>query len=226
MGIIGNMGLLDENHDFPRSRAAFSVDALSTMFGSLMGMSPITSYVESASGVAAGSRTGLTACFVGLFFLISIFFAPLIASIPPWATGGALILVGSMMARSLVDVQWNKITHAATAFVTVAVMPLTYSIANGLIAGICMWIVLELTFWVLKFVGVQHPDVDHTNIEENFDDTLGEGGGGDGTKDVDKADKNSKDSEEHIKSDPFITQEMTQEMSSHVGMDEPQKETA
>ena len=124
MGIVSNMGLTDEHGDFPKSRAAFSVDALATMFGSLFGLSPVTSYIESAGGVGAGARTGLTALFIGIFFFLGLFFAPIIASIPPWATGGALILVGSMMARSLKDVKWYDITHAATAFITVIVMPL------------------------------------------------------------------------------------------------------
>lgn len=158
------VGYTDENGDFPRSRQAFCVDAISTMFGSLFGMSPITSYVESAGGVGAGARTGLTALFVGFFFFLSLFFAPIIASIPPWATGGALILVGSMMARSLKDVKWDDITHAATAFVTVIVMPLTYSIANGLIAGICMWIILQVTFFILGFVGIERPELTEDEV--------------------------------------------------------------
>lgn len=170
MGIVSNMGYADEHGDFPRSRAAFSVDAIATMFGSMFGLSPVTSYIESAGGVAAGARTGLTACFIGFFFFLGTFFAPIIASIPPWATGGALILVGAMMARSLRDVKWDDVTHAATAFVTVIVMPLTYSIAYGLIAGISMWIILETTFWILGFAGIKRPNT-HEDIA--FDDTLG-----------------------------------------------------
>ena len=81
------MGFVDEETgDFPASKQAFSVDALSTMFGSIFGLSPVTSFIESGAGVEAGSRTGLTAVFCGLFFFLSIFFAPIIASIPPWAT--------------------------------------------------------------------------------------------------------------------------------------------
>jgi adenine/guanine/hypoxanthine permease len=157
-------GYTDEHGDFPKSRQAFSVDALSTMFGALFGMSPVTSYVESASGVNAGARTGLTALFIGFYFFLSLFFAPIIASIPPWATGGALILVGSMMARSLKDIKWYDVSHAATAFVTVIVMPLTYSIAYGLIAGIFMWIILQATFWILGFLGVERPEFTEDDI--------------------------------------------------------------
>mmetsp|Transcript_197 Transcript_197/g.352 ORF Transcript_197/g.352 Transcript_197/m.352 type:complete len:578 (+) Transcript_197:162-1895(+) len=173
MGIVSNMGYTDDKGDFPKSRAAYSVDALATMFGSLFGVSPVTSYIESASGVASGARTGLTACFVGFFFFLGMFFAPIIASIPPWATGGALILVGSMMARSLKDVKWHDITHAATAFVTVIIMPLTYSIAYGLIAGICMWIVLQSVFWFLGLFGVPHPE-EHNVDEPEYVDPVAE----------------------------------------------------
>jgi xanthine/uracil/vitamin C permease (AzgA family) len=96
---------------------------LATIFGSIFGLSPVTSFIESGSGVEAGSRTGLTAVICGFSFYLSIFFAPIIASIPPWATG------------------------AATAFLTVVVMPLTYSIAYGLIAGIdCYVFIPEPTF--------------------------------------------------------------------------------
>ena len=105
---------------------------IGTMFGSLFGMSPMTSYIESAAGVEAGSRTGLTAVFIAFFFFLSIFFAPIFSSIPPWATGGSLIIVGALMCRSLEDIHWKNPVHAVVAFVTVIMMPLTYSIAYGL----------------------------------------------------------------------------------------------
>jgi adenine/guanine/hypoxanthine permease len=157
-------GYTDEHGDFPKSRLTFLADGIATMVGSLFGLSPVTSYIESASGVGAGARTGLTALFIGFFFFLSLFFAPIIASIPPWATGGALILVGSMMARSLKDIKWYDVSHAATAFVTVIVMPLTYSIAYGLIAGIFMWILLQSTFWILGLLGVTRPEFTEDDI--------------------------------------------------------------
>jgi len=157
MGLVSSMGYVNEEGDFPRSRQAFAADALATMFGSIFGLSPVTSYIESAAGVEAGSRTGLTAVFCAFFFFLSIFFAPIIASIPPWATGGSLIIVGALMAKSLAHVKWYDVSHAATAFITVMIMPLTYSIAYGLIAGICTWIVLQGTFWLLSLVGVEKP---------------------------------------------------------------------
>ena len=85
---------------------AFVTDGLATSLGALMGTSPVTTYIESAPGIEAGGRTGLTAVFVSIFFLLSIFFAPILASIPPWATGPALILTGAMMMRGLTKVDW------------------------------------------------------------------------------------------------------------------------
>jgi AGZA family xanthine/uracil permease-like MFS transporter len=157
MGLVSAMGYIDEEGNFPNSRAAFSADALATMFGSIFGLSPVTAYIESGSGVEAGSRTGLTAVICGFYFFLSIFFAPIISSIPPWATGGALIIVGSIMARSLVRVKWHDPTHALSAFLTVIVMPLTYSIAYGLLAGIGSYFISWSVFQLLSFVGIPKP---------------------------------------------------------------------
>merc|ERR1711933_149348 len=151
------MDLVDENGDFPKSRYAFSVDAIATIVGSVFGLSPITSYIESAAGVEVGSRTGLTAVFVGFYFLISIFFAPILASIPAWATGGALVIVGSLMARSLVKVKWHNHAHAFSAFITLMIMPLTYSIAYGLIFGIGSWWIMKVAFFIGTFLGFEDP---------------------------------------------------------------------
>merc|ERR1739844_471726 len=161
LAMVSSMDFLDADGDFPKSRAAFSTDALATIFGSLFGLSPITSYIESAAGIEVGSRTGLTSVFVAFWFFISIFFAPILASIPAWATGGSLIIVGALMARSLVKVKWSDPCHAFTAFVTVMVMPLTYSIAYGLIAGIGTWMVFKIVFIPLEMIfGIPDPSVD------------------------------------------------------------------
>ncbi len=132
--------LLQPNGDFPGSTMAFSADALATSFGALMGTSPVTTYIESAPGIEEGGRTGLTAIFVGLMFVVSIFFAPLIANIPPWATGPALIVVGAMMMKGLTLIDWNDYSEAIPAFVTIILMPLTYSIAYGIIGGLFTWV--------------------------------------------------------------------------------------
>jgi len=162
------MGLIDEEGNFPKSRQAFMIDALATMFGSIFGCSPITSYIESGAGVEAGSKTGLTAVIIGFYFFISIFFAPIIASIPPWATGGSLVIVGALMAKSLGNLKWHKLSHAVSGFLTVIVMPLTYSIAYGLIAGIGSYVVMEGFFHLLSYAGVKKPD---TPPEEEADDS-------------------------------------------------------
>lgn len=152
------MGVADrETGDFPGSRLAFASDAIATIVGSVFGLSPVTSYIESGAGVEVGAKTGLTAIFVGIFFLCSIFFAPIIASIPPWATGGSLIIVGALMARSLGKIKWHIPSHAISAFVTVIMMPLTYSIAYGLIAGIAIFLIMEGTMLILSFVGIKRP---------------------------------------------------------------------
>merc|ERR1711957_615359 len=108
--------------DFPKSRWAFSVDAIATSFGSIFGCSPVTSYIESAAGVEAGSKTGLTAVICAFYFFISIFFAPILANIPPWATGGSLVIVGSLMARSVLNVKWHNHAHAFSEFITIIMM--------------------------------------------------------------------------------------------------------
>ncbi len=161
------MGMLDEEGDFPGSKKAFSCDAIATLFGSFFGMSPVTSYIESGAGVEAGSKTGLTAVICAFYFFISIFFAPILASIPPWASGGALVIVGSLMARSLVNVEWEKSSHALAAFLTVMIMPLTYSIAYGLIAGIGIYYVIEGVYFILSFVGIKSPSaVEEEEVKE------------------------------------------------------------
>ncbi len=111
-----------------------------------------------------GAKTGLTACIVSFYFFLSIFFAPILSSIPPWAIGGALIMVGSLMARSLTKLNWDKVSHAVSGFLTMMVMPLTYSIAYGLIAGIMVFVVMESVFWILSFAGIEVPCDEPDNL--------------------------------------------------------------
>jgi len=144
LALVYSMGMVDENGDFPKSREAFSVDAIATIFGSIFGLSPVTSYIESAAGVEAGARTGVAAIVCGFYFLISIFFAPIISSVPAWATGGSLIIVGALMCRCVVHIKWHEPAHAITAFVTIILMPLTYSIAYGIIGGLIIWVGLYI----------------------------------------------------------------------------------
>jgi adenine/guanine/hypoxanthine permease len=144
-------GLMDERtQDFEGSAVAYTVDAFGISIGSLFGTPPVTAFIESGAGISEGGKTGLTAVFTGLCFFISIFFAPLFASIPPWATGCTLILIGAMMAKSAADINWGYYGDAIPAFVTIAIMPFTYSIAYGLIAGIFTYIILNTTAWVIE----------------------------------------------------------------------------
>ncbi|KAI1823733.1 purine transporter [Xylaria intraflava] len=144
-------GVVDKTTgDFEGSTAAYMVDALSISVGSLLGSSPVTAFVESGAGIADGGRTGLTAVTTGICFFISVFFAPIFASIPPWATGSVLILVGSMMMHSAGDINWRYYGDAIPAFVTIVVMPFTYSIAYGLIAGILLYITINTSVWLIE----------------------------------------------------------------------------
>ena len=114
------------------------------LVGALAGTSPVTSYIESASGVAVGGRTGLTSVIVGLLFLGTLFFAPLVQAIPAAATAPALVLVGALMMGALAEVQWQEPDEAIPAFLTAIIIPLSYSIANGLAFGIVSHAVLKL----------------------------------------------------------------------------------
>ncbi|KAL1955329.1 hypothetical protein VTO42DRAFT_8669 [Malbranchea cinnamomea] len=140
----------ERTQDFEGSAIAYLVDALSISVGSLFGCSPVTAFVESGAGISEGGATGLTAMVTGICFFISIFFAPIFASIPPWATGCTLILVGSMMVKVAADINWRYIGDAVPAFLTLAVMPFTYSIAYGLIAGILSYILLNTLVWIVE----------------------------------------------------------------------------
>ncbi|KAK0720374.1 permease family-domain-containing protein [Lasiosphaeris hirsuta] len=140
--------------DFPRSTIAYCTDAVCISIGSLFGTSPVTAFIESGAGVAEGGRTGLTAIVTGICFLISLFFAPIFASIPPWATGSTLILVGCLMIRQVTRVNWAYIGDAIPSFVTLTFIPFSYSVAYGLIAGLFTYTTLNSAIWlVIKLSG-------------------------------------------------------------------------
>jgi AGZA family xanthine/uracil permease-like MFS transporter len=136
--------------DFEGSSMAYMVDSVAISIGAILGTPPVTAFVESGAGIAEGGKTGLTAISAGICFFISIFFAPIFASIPPWATGCVLILVGSMMVKSVTEINWRYAGDAIPAFVTIAIMPFAYSIADGLIAGIFTYIIINMTVWVIE----------------------------------------------------------------------------
>ncbi|KAI5803191.1 permease [Geopyxis carbonaria] len=144
-------GFIDERtQDFEGSAVAYMVDAFGISIGSLFGSPPVTAYIESGAGISEGGKTGLTACVTGICFFISIFFAPIFASIPPWATGCTLILVGSMMMKAAAEINWAYPGDAIPAFITLLVMPMSYSIAYGLIAGIITYIILNTLTWIIE----------------------------------------------------------------------------
>lgn len=138
--------------DFERSTVAYCVDAFSISMGALMGTSPVTAFIESATGISEGGKTGITAIVTGIMFLISVFFAPIFASIPSWATGGALVIVGTLMIRNVRDINWDYIGDAVPAFLTIIIIPLTYNIAYGVIAGIISYLLLNGIPWILRKV--------------------------------------------------------------------------
>lgn len=140
-------GFVDEKGDFEGQYFAFMSDAFAIIIGSLLGTSPVTTFIESSTGIREGGRTGLTALTVSFYFMLSFFFTPLLASIPPWAVGPPLILVGVLMMKSVLEIDWENMREAIPAFVTLIVMPTTYSIAYGLIGGIGTYIVLHLWDW-------------------------------------------------------------------------------
>ncbi|KAF8245101.1 hypothetical protein K440DRAFT_419117 [Wilcoxina mikolae CBS 423.85] len=146
-------GFVDERtQDFEGSAMAYMIDAFGISIGSLFGSPPVTAYIESGAGISEGGKTGLTAIVTGLCFFISIFFAPIFASIPPWATGCTLILVGCMMMKAAAEINWAYPGDAIPAFITLLVMPMTYSIAYGLIAGIITYIILNTIVWVIEML--------------------------------------------------------------------------
>ncbi|WP_192036823.1 NCS2 family permease [Halomonas sp. YLGW01] len=135
VGVAHRGGLLDKDGKLPRLGRAMMADSTASMAGAALGTSTTTSYIESASGIAAGGRTGLTAVVVAALFLISLFFAPLAGSIPAYATAGALLYVASLMAGSLAHANWDDATEAAPVLIAALAMPLTFSIAEGIALG-------------------------------------------------------------------------------------------
>lgn len=144
VGIGKAGGFLDEAGNLPRANRAFTADAVGTTIGALLGTSTVTSYIESATGIEEGGRTGLTAVVVAALFLVSIFFTPLFTAVPAAATAPALIVVGALMMGSVREVAWADIDEALPAFLTIAAMPLTYSIANGIVFGIVAYTAIKL----------------------------------------------------------------------------------
>ncbi len=135
IGVAHRAGLLDEHGHLPRMKQALISDSFAAMFGALIGTSTTTSYIESAAGTSAGGRTGLTAVFVAMFFLLALFFSPLAGMVPAYASAAALLYVACVMTQGLAEIAWDDITEYAPAVVAAVTMPLTYSIATGIGLG-------------------------------------------------------------------------------------------
>lgn len=137
-------GLLDQDGNLPLLGRAFAADAGAAMFGSLLGTSTTTTYVESAAGVEEGGRTGLTALTVSALFLLALFFTPLILAVPAAATAPALVIVGVFMMQSVTEIDWKDFGVAVPAALTILTMPLTFSISEGIAVGFFVYVVLML----------------------------------------------------------------------------------
>jgi len=159
LGVASKIGITDEDGNFPQIKKALFADALGTAFGAILGTSTVTSYVESASGVAVGGRTGLTALSTAIMFVLSLFLAPLFLMVPASATAPALILVGLFMITSVVKINFDNMTEALPAFLTIVMMPFAFSIAQGIVFGMLSYVFLKalsgkwnhisFTMWVI-----------------------------------------------------------------------------
>lgn len=144
IGVVSKAGLADEDGNFPQMKRALFSDALGTTVGSILGTSTITAYVESASGVASGGRTGLTSVGTALMFALALFFAPLFLMVPAAATSPALIIVGLFMISSVAKINFNDMSEGLPAFLTIVFMPFTYSIAEGIVFGMLSFAIIKL----------------------------------------------------------------------------------
>ena len=144
VGVAQKANLLDKDGKMPKLGRALLADSTATMAGAALGTSTTTSYIESAAGISAGGRTGLTACVVAVLFLLALFFAPLAGAVPAYATAPALLFVAVLMMSSLAQIDWDDLTVAAPVAVATLAMPLTFSIANGIAFGFIAWTLIKL----------------------------------------------------------------------------------
>lgn len=154
IGMTEQAGLVDANGKIPRIGRAFAADSTAMIEGAVLGTAPLGTSVESSAGIAMGGKTGLTAMFIGIFFLISMIFSPLLAVIPTTVTAPALIIVGVLMASNLKKIDWDKFEVAFPAFLIVVGMPLTYSISDGLALGMIAYPITMLATKRYKEVSV------------------------------------------------------------------------
>ena len=144
LGVASRANLLDTAGDVKNLDKALKADSSSSIFGAFFGCAPVTSYVESSAGVEAGGRTGFTAVVVGVFFVVAIFFSPLASMVPAYATSGALIYVAILMLGGMEKLDWADASELLPALIIIVMIPLTFSIANGIALGFLSYIILKL----------------------------------------------------------------------------------
>lgn len=154
VGVSDKAGMLTKDGKVPRAKQALFADSIGTTVGAMLGTSTVTTYVESASGVAEGGKTGLTALTTAGLFLVALFFAPLFTMVPAAATAAALVLVGFFMMSPIQKINFEDFTEAIPAFITIIVMPLTYSIAEGIVFGMLSYVFLKLLTGKVKDISV------------------------------------------------------------------------
>jgi adenine/guanine/hypoxanthine permease len=154
LGVASKAGLTDKEGNFPQIKRALFADALGTTVGAFVGTSTVTSYVESASGVAAGGRTGLTSVSTAVMFAIALFLAPLFLMVPAAATAPALIIVGLFMTSSVVNINFGDMSESVPAFLTMVLMPFTFSIAHGIVFGMITYVILKSLIGKFKQISV------------------------------------------------------------------------
>jgi AGZA family xanthine/uracil permease-like MFS transporter len=144
VGVCTKAGMVDEKGNVKRIKQAFMADSIATTAGAILGTSTTTTYVESAAGVAHGGRSGLTAFAVACCFAVALVFSPLFLSIPSAATAPALIIVGLLMIEPVKNIPWEDFSESIPAFVCMVMMPLTYSISNGILMGMITYVLMNL----------------------------------------------------------------------------------
>ena len=154
VGVSTKAGMIDENGRIPHLKKAFMVDAVGTTAGAMLGTSTITTFVESASGVGEGGRTGLTSFTTGICFLVALFLAPFFLSVPGAATAPVLILVGLMMMSQVTKINFSDYSEAIPAFICIVMMPMAYSISEGIVLGLLSYVLINLLTGKLKKITV------------------------------------------------------------------------
>lgn len=144
VGVCIKAKMVDQKGNIYRLKQAFMADAIATTVGAMLGTSTTTTYVESAAGVAQGGRSGLTAFSVAMCFVVALFFSPLFLSIPSAATAPALIIVGLLMVEPIINISWDDFSESIPAFVCMIMMPLTYSISNGILLGMVAYVLMNM----------------------------------------------------------------------------------